>query len=116
MEQILRAFSFEGFTSIGFFALLTVIVSNVVSNVPAVLLLKFFVPVSQPEIWWKALALFSTLAGNLTITGSVANLIVVEIAKKQRIEISAKEYFIVGFPLTLMVTMLGVFWLEFFAR
>ena len=116
MEQILKCLSFEGFESIGWFALLTMLVSNVVSNVPAVLLLKFFIPAEQPDLWWKALALFSTLAGNLTITGSIANLIVVEIAKKQRVEISAKEYFFVGFPLTLCITGLGVLWLQIFVK
>ena len=114
MEHILRLFSFGGFGSLGIFAAVTALVSNLVSNVPAVLLLKFFLPASQPELWWKALALFSTLAGNLTITGSIANLIVVEIARRQQVEISAWDYFVVGFPLTLVTTVVGVLWLQIF--
>jgi len=98
-------------THMGLFASLTLIVSNIVSNVPAVLLLKFFIPSANPEYWWKALALFSTLAGNLTITGSIANLIVVEIAKGEHVQITAKDYFKVGFPLTLLTTAIGIVWL-----
>ena len=61
---------------------------------------------------WQALALFSTFAGNLTIFGSIANLIVVEIAQKHHIEITAREYFRVGFPLTVFLTFLCFIWLD----
>ena len=98
----------------GLFAALTVLLSNIVSNVPAVLLLKFFVPAEQAEVWWKSLALFSTLAGNLTITGSVANLIVVEIAKREHVVISAREYLKAGLPLTLLTTGVALAWLAVF--
>ena len=114
MDHILQLLSFGGFSRLSVFAVVTTIVSNIVSNVPAVLLLKFFIPATQPELWWKALALFSTLAGNLTITGSIANLIVVEIARRQHVEISARDYFVVGFPLTIVTTAIGVFWLKVF--
>lgn len=111
MNLVLDRLLSSEITHMGLFASLTLIVSNVVSNVPAVLLLKFFIPSTNPEYWWKALALFSTLAGNLTITGSIANLIVVEIAKGEHVQITAKDYFKVGFPLTLMTTALGILWL-----
>ena len=114
MDHILQLSSFGGFSSMSVFAVVTTIVSNIVSNVPAVLLLKFFIPATQPELWWKALALFSTLAGNLTITGSIANLIVVEIARRKHVEISARDYFVVGLPLTIVTTAIGVFWLKVF--
>ena len=114
MDHILQLLSFGGFSRLSVFAVVTTIVSNIVSNVPAVLLLKFFIPATQPELWWKALALFSTLAGNLTITGSIANLIVVEIARRKHVEISARDYFVVGFPLTIVTTAIGVFWLKVF--
>ncbi len=97
--------------TIGFFAFLTLVLSNIVSNVPAVLLLKFFVPAADADSWWKALALFSTLAGNLTITGSIANLIVVEIAKRKGVVMAAREYIKVGLPLTIITTVLGIVWL-----
>jgi len=112
MDHILHLLSFDGFANLGVFAAVTMVVSNIVSNVPAVLLLKFFIPEAQADLWWKALALFSTLAGNLTVTGSIANLIVVEIARRQHVEISARDYFVVGFPLTIMTTVIGVVWLN----
>lgn len=104
--------SVNGFNSISLFATTTLVLSNIVSNVPAVLLLKFFIPGQNPLYWWKALALFSTLAGNLTISGSVANLIVVEIAKRENINITAWDYLKAGFPLTILTTMVGLMWLH----
>lgn len=101
----------DGINSISLFAFVTLILSNVVSNVPAVLLLKFFIPEVNAIIWWKALALFSTLAGNLTITGSIANLIVVEIAKRQGVALTAGDYLTVGLPLTVLTMVFGIAWL-----
>ena len=85
--------------------------SNVVSNVPAVMLLKSLVPgFSNSHVAWLALAMASTLAGNLTITGSVANIIVVETAKPD-VHIGFWDYFRVGFPITVMTILLGWGWL-----
>jgi Na+/H+ antiporter NhaD/arsenite permease-like protein len=77
--------------------------------VPALLLLKPLVPVlgDDPERTWLILAMASTLAGNLTILGSVANLIVVEAARTARVEIGFVEYCKVGVPLTLVTLFLG---------
>ncbi len=64
---------------------LAVFLSNLVSNVPAVLLFKPLMEVMpQKEQAWLALSMSSTLAGSLTVLGSVANLIVVESARRQR--------------------------------
>jgi Na+/H+ antiporter NhaD and related arsenite permeases len=91
--------------SLPVFSVITVLLSNVVSNVPAVMLLKFLIPTGT-GIWWAAMAVFSTFAGNLTLTGSIANLIVVELAKKQNVEISFSTYLKIGLPLTVcMVTI-----------
>ena len=55
------------------------LLSNLVSNVPAVLVFKGFVPhLPDAARAWLTLAMSSTLAGNLTVLGSVANLIVVQ--------------------------------------
>ncbi|HEY7359808.1 MAG TPA: SLC13 family permease, partial [Streptosporangiaceae bacterium] len=82
--------------------------SNLVSNVPAVLLFKTLVPTfAEPERAWLVLAMASTLAGNLTLLGSVANLIVVESARSQGIRIGFVEYCRVGVPLTLLTLLLG---------
>ena len=91
---------------------LSVFLSNLVSNVPAVLLFKPLMAVMpQQELAWLALAMSSTLAGNLTILGSVANLIVVENARRAGTELSFLEYLKVGVPLTVLTTLIGVGWL-----
>jgi len=93
------------------FTLVVAILSNVVSNVPAVMLLKSVVPsFSDPHTAWLALAMASTLAGNLTITGSVANLIVVESARPE-LEIGFWDYFRVGLPITVATLLVGWAWL-----
>ena len=90
----------------------TALLSNLVSNVPTVLVLKPFVAVlAHPDRAWLVLAMASTLAGNLTIVGSVANLIVVERARQSRIEIGFWTYLKVGVPVTLLTIAVGVWWL-----
>lgn len=90
------------------FTLVTAAVSNLVSNVPAVLILKSLVVGSaDPGRGWLLLAMASTLAGNLTIVGSVANLIVVEAAREARVPIGFIEYSWVGVPLTVLTLLLG---------
>jgi Na+/H+ antiporter NhaD/arsenite permease-like protein len=55
------------------------VLSNIVSNVPAVLVFRPFIPhLPDPRHAWLTLAMSSTLAGNLTVLGSVANLIVIQ--------------------------------------
>ena len=91
---------------------LSIVLSNLVSNVPAVLLFKPLMEVMpQKELAWLALAMSSTLAGNLTMLGSVANLIVVENARRAGTELSFLEYLKVGVPLTVLTTIVGVAWL-----
>jgi Na+/H+ antiporter NhaD/arsenite permease-like protein len=75
------------------------------------MLLKSLIPgFNNPHTAWMALAMASTLAGNLTITGSVANLIVVESAKPE-MEIGFWDYFRVGLPITLATLVVGWAWL-----
>ena len=84
------------------------LLSNVVSNVPAVLVFKPFIAhMGNPVRSWLALAMSTTLAGNLTILGSVANLIVVQRARHEA-PISFWEYFKVGAPLTVLTMIAGV--------
>ena len=93
------------------FAALAALLSNLVSNVPAVMLLKSLVPgFTNPRTAWLLLAMASTLAGNMTITGSVANIIVVESARPQ-VHISFRDYFRVGLPITLLTLLAGTAWL-----
>jgi Na+/H+ antiporter NhaD/arsenite permease-like protein len=91
--------------------LMTALLSNVVSNVPAVMVLKSLVPsFHDPRSGWLVLAMASTLAGNLTITGSVANLIVVERAKHD-VHIGFWDYSRIGIPVTLLTLAVGWAWL-----
>lgn len=91
---------------------LTAILSNLVSNVPAVLLLKpVVVSLSDQRTAWLTVAMASTLAGNFTVIGSIANLIVVQSAAAKDIEIGFWTYFKVGAPLTLLTLTLGTLWL-----
>ena len=93
------------------FTFVVVVFSNLVSNVPAVMLLKSLVPdFTNPHTAWLALAMASTLAGNLTITGSVANIIVVESAKPD-VHIGFWDYIRVGLPITLLTIGFGMAWL-----
>ncbi len=87
--------------------------SNVVSNVPAVLVLKPFVPnLPNPQYAWLMVAMTATLAGNFTLVGSVANLIVAQRAKVRHVDLDFRSYFMVGAPLTIMTIVAGMIWLS----
>ncbi len=95
------------------FSSVTLILSNLVSNVPAVLLLKpgLAMPSGSADPithTWYLLAVVATFAGNLTLLGSIANLIVAEQARPHGITLTFLEYLKVGLPLTLLVTALAV--------
>ena len=119
--HVVRFWGVEGWTwlldhPVDLLSLVSAALSNLVSNVPAVLLfepvMRHMAPANQ-ETAWLALAMSSTFAGNLTVLGSVANLIVVENARRQGIVVTFWEYCKVGVPLTLLTLALGIAWLEF---
>lgn len=88
------------------------VLSNLISNVPAVLLFRPFVPhFTDPQQTWLTLAMATTLAGNLTLLGSVANLIVAETASRRGVHLSFKEFLKAGLPITLLTLAAGVVWL-----
>jgi Na+/H+ antiporter NhaD/arsenite permease-like protein len=90
---------------------ITALLSNLVSNVPAVLVFKPFVThLPNPAHAWLVLAMASTLAGNLTILGSVANLIVVQRARP-RVTIGFWEYARTGLVVSAATMAFGVWWL-----
>jgi Na+/H+ antiporter NhaD/arsenite permease-like protein len=91
--------------------------SNLVSNVPAVLLLKSVVASLSADVrtsGWLTLAMASTLAGNLTPIASVANLIVVESARREGVSVTFWAYCRVGVPVTVLTLAAGALWLSFF--
>jgi Na+/H+ antiporter NhaD/arsenite permease-like protein len=82
--------------------------SNLVSNVPAVMLL---LPVAQDSLDGAILALSSTLAGNLVIVGSIANIIVVDQAARLGVTIDWRTHARVGIPITLLTLAIAAAWL-----
>jgi Na+/H+ antiporter NhaD/arsenite permease-like protein len=82
--------------------------SNIFSNVPFVLVAAKWIPgFTRPELMWKVMALATTFAGNLTLLGSVANIIVVESARGH-VEFSFWDYARLGIPVTILTTAIGL--------
>jgi Na+/H+ antiporter NhaD/arsenite permease-like protein len=88
----------------------TAVLSNILSNVPAVMLL---LPAARDEVTGVVLALASTLAGNLLIGGSMANIIVVDQARRLGQPIDGRTHARVGIPVTLMTLAVAAAWLVF---
>lgn len=94
----------------------TIIGSNLFSNVPFVLIAAhWIVKMENPSFMWALLALVSTLSGNLTLFGSVANLIVAQGAQS-RTRIGFMDFLRAGVPVTLATTAIGVLMLSIFLR
>ncbi len=91
---------------------LSVVLSNLVSNVPATMLL---LPVATHPLAGPLLALSSTLAGNLLIVGSIANIIVVDQAARLGITISWREHARIGVPVTMITLAIAAAWLAILA-
>jgi Na+/H+ antiporter NhaD/arsenite permease-like protein len=99
--------------NVAILSVVTATLSNLVSNVPAVLALKPFASsLPDQQTSWLTIAMASTLAGNFTLLGSVANLIVAELAERRGVTIRFWEYFKVGAPLTVLTIALGLLWLN----
>jgi len=85
------------------------ILSNLISNVPAVILWRNSVPtLPNPDLLWRVLAMSSTFAGNLLLIGSMANLIVAERAETRGVHIGFGEYARIGVPVTLLTLAWGI--------
>jgi Na+/H+ antiporter NhaD/arsenite permease-like protein len=92
---------------------LSVILSNLVSNVPATMLL---LPSATHPLAGPILALSSTLAGNLLVVGSIANIIVVDQASRIGLTITWREHARVGIPVTVLTLCIAAAWLLVLAR
>ncbi len=114
-RQLLGAFQLKSSNEMLDLTIVSTLSSNLISNVPAVLLLKnMIVSFSNLKIAWLTLAMATTLAGNLTLLGSVANLIVAETAKKGGITLSFVEYLRAGVLITGATIGIGFCWLSLF--
>lgn len=104
--DILRRAQGWGLENAWILTAVTATLSNLVSNVPAVLALKPFMA-QLPKESWLVVAMTSTLAGNLTLLGSAANLIVAEIARRSGEPLSFWDFLVVGFPATVLSLAFG---------
>ncbi len=86
-----------------------VALSNLISNVPAVILWRDTVPaLPDPRLMWRVLAMSATFAGNLLLIGSMANLIVAERAERRGVRIGFGEYAKIGVPVTVLTLAWGI--------
>jgi Na+/H+ antiporter NhaD/arsenite permease-like protein len=91
---------------------LTLLMSNTIGNVPSVILILQTWSDAAPDVLY-GLALLSTLAGNLLLVGSLANLIVVERAASFGVRISFAEHARSGIPITLISMAFALAWLAY---
>jgi Na+/H+ antiporter NhaD/arsenite permease-like protein len=111
-EQAMRALETHGLLPdrVSLLAPLALVLSNTIGNVPAVvMILKVWHAI--PEGTMVGLAILSTLAGNLLLVGSLANLIVAERAAGQGIQLSFRDHAKAGVPLTVISMLLAGLWL-----
>jgi Na+/H+ antiporter NhaD/arsenite permease-like protein len=94
-------------------SLTTGILSNIISNVPTVLLLRpEIATLPNAQQAWLTLAMSSTLAGNFTLLGSAATLIVAEIASSRQVKLGFIEFLKTGIPITVTTILVGIVWLS----
>lgn len=97
----------------GWLVPVTLLLSNLVSNVPAVMLL---LPVAEPPYGGPILALVSTLSGNMFIVGSIANIIVADSANRSGIRFGWRIHARTGIPVTFGTIIIAVAWLLLVSR
>ncbi|MCX6653133.1 MAG: SLC13 family permease [Methanomassiliicoccales archaeon] len=114
MSEMVKAFELTGagLTSIAGLSSFCAILSNLISNVPAVMLLSPLVAGQGSDTLWLALATSSTLAGNATILGAAANVIVAETGERMGVEISFRQFVKAGLPITLVTLFISVLLLQ----
>jgi Na+/H+ antiporter NhaD/arsenite permease-like protein len=115
LKDLVQAAGPERLKNVAVLSVAAAALSNLVSNVPAMLLFKPIYPqISQGMSTGLVLSSASTFAGNLTLLGSLANLIVVEQARREGIEIRFVGYLKVGLPVTIITLVIDIAWLQFF--
>ena len=99
-----------GVAGVAGLTIISSVLSNLISNVPAVMLLSPVVPAGNDTLW-LALATSSTLAGNATILGAAANVIVVEKGLRMGVEVRLWDFVKAGLPVTLVTLLISVLFL-----
>lgn len=94
---------------------LSLFLSQIVSNVPYTILMLPILKTASSDLLWLSLSSSATLAGNATIIGAVANIIVIEVAKKYDVEIKFWQFFKVGFIVTIITLFIStlILYLQF---
>jgi Na+/H+ antiporter NhaD/arsenite permease-like protein len=87
---------------------LSLVMSQIVSNVPYTILMLPILKATQGDLLWLSLASAATLAGNATIIGAIANIIVIESARSYGIEIKFWEFTKAGLALTIITMIFSV--------
>ncbi len=97
---------------LGLVHLLSLVLSQVVSNVPFTIIMLPFMKAANSDLLWLSLASASTLAGNATIIGAMANLIVIETAERDGVRIRFKDFLLPGMSVTVLSFALSflTFW------
>jgi len=114
MNEMVIAFqgTGAGLTSISGLTAFSALLSNLISNVPAVMLLSPLVSIQASDPLWLALATSSTLAGNATILGAAANVIVAESGEKQGVNLPFWKFVKAGLPITIVTLLISVLMLQ----
>jgi Na+/H+ antiporter NhaD/arsenite permease-like protein len=108
-NEIIKVTGVERLTHPAVLATTVAVLSNLVSNVPAVLLFRPLFPLlGSSDRVALLLAGVSTYAGNLTLLGSIANLIVAESAARRGVEVGFREHLLVGIPVTVLTIVMAV--------
>ncbi len=110
-------YSQAGLVSISALHGISFIFSQIVSNVPFTVLILPLMKTLDSEVLWISLASASTLAGNATIIGAMANLIVIESAEKLNVRIGFLAFLKIGISVTILTLLLsiGIIYLQYLA-
>ncbi len=115
MEDAFQSVSNGGLSTIPGLSIFTALLSNLISNVPAVILLAPFVASIGETSLWLALAASSTLAGNATILGAAANVIVAENGEKLGVQMPFWRFLKAGLPITIVTLVVSIIILQLLA-
>lgn len=108
MEQLLNHVKLtENGAGLAGIHLVSLLLSQIVSNVPFTVVMLPMMKAADSEVLWLALASASTLAGNATIIGAMANLIVIETAESKGVKIKFMEFFRIGIVVTIISMLLS---------
>lgn len=101
----------DGSPSVEGLTIITTIISNLISNVPCVILLSGMIPAGDLQLW-LTMAAVSTLAGNMTMIGAAANVIVSEEAEREGILIDFWRFLMVGIPVSLITLAIAAVYMN----